>query len=205
MDWSTVIAPIFSAFGLSSAAGMNAYIPLLAVGLLARFGLVKLGGPYALLAENVTLIILSIIAILDFVGDKFPAVDHFLHAAGAFIHPIAGAIVFASQTQAIEGMPPQLSMAAGLVVAGGFHLTRAAVRPVATTTTAGMGNPVLSFIEDVISLLMSMMAIFLPLLGFICFVLMLIAVLLSWRLLRKGFQRMFGKREPNTPNNSATS
>ncbi|MEO7908891.1 MAG: DUF4126 domain-containing protein, partial [Roseiflexaceae bacterium] len=31
------IVSIFSAFGLSTAAGLNAYLPLLTVGLLARY------------------------------------------------------------------------------------------------------------------------------------------------------------------------
>ena len=38
---------IFSAFGLSASAGLNAYIPLLVISLMARFtDLIKLGKPW---------------------------------------------------------------------------------------------------------------------------------------------------------------
>jgi hypothetical protein len=42
-----MLAGIFSAFGLSASAGLNAYIPLLVVALLARYTqLIKLSPPW---------------------------------------------------------------------------------------------------------------------------------------------------------------
>lgn len=61
-------------------------------------------------------------------------------------------------------------MVLGLVVAGGVHATRTAVRPVATATTAGLGNPVVSAVEDVSSLLLSVLAIFIPVLAVLALV-----------------------------------
>src|SRR5689334_1486265 len=90
-----------SGLGLASAAGLNAYIPLLAIGVLGRMGIVHLDGPYAMLSTWTVLIILGVLAIIDFVGDKVPAVDHVMHAIGVVVAPIAGAVVFGSQTHAI--------------------------------------------------------------------------------------------------------
>lgn len=184
-----ILSHLFSAFGLSGAAGLNAYIPLLAVGLLNRLGYLNLAEPYTLLASTPILVVLLILAVLDFVGDKIPAVDHGLHMVGAIIHPIAGAIVFASQSQVIQGMHPALGLLAGMLMAGGLHATRAAVRPVATTTTAGMGNPVVSFIEDATSLMLTLLAIFLPLLALLVLAVLVFFVFKAWRAVRSSMAR----------------
>ena len=190
------LAQIFSAFGLSSAAGLNAYIPLLAVGILGRMGYLHLTGPYAMLTSTTALAILGILAIVDFVADKVPAVDHGVHAIGAFVNPIAGAILFGSQTHAIDHLPPAFGLVAGILVAGSFHATRAAVRPVATATTAGMANPIVSFMEDMVALFLSLLAIFIPILGFLLFLVMIGVVFKSWGAIRKKLARLFGKPQP---------
>jgi hypothetical protein len=181
---------VFSAFGLSSAAGLNAYIPLLAVGLLGRFEYLTLQNPYSILSTTPALLILVALALVDFIADKVPAIDHAVHVVGALVHPIAGAVVFASQQNLISNIHPAIALAAGFVMAGGFHATRAALRPVATTTTAGLGNPVVSFAEDVLSLVMSLLAIFLPILAFVVFVILLLVAARSWRTLRRRFGAM---------------
>lgn len=180
---------LLSAFGLSSAAGLNAYIPLLLVGVLGRFGYVTLEGPYAQLAGTPVLAVLSVLALVDFVADKIPAVDHIVHVVGALVHPVAGAIVFASQNSLINDVHPAVALAAGFVLAGGFHATRAAVRPVATATTAGVGNPVISFAEDVISFLLSLLALLAPLIALVLLLVLLFGVVRAWRAIRRGTVR----------------
>lgn len=162
---------LLSALGLSGAAGLNAYIPLLIVGLLNHFGVggIHLAEPYSMISNPWVMLVIGILGVLDFVGDKIPGVDHALHVAGGFINTAAGAVLFASQT-GVADIPPALSMVLGLVVAGGVHATRTAVRPVATATTAGLGNPVLSAAEDVGSLTLSVLAIFIPVLAVIALV-----------------------------------
>jgi len=189
MDLITTVSNLFSAFGLSSAAGLNAYIPLLAVGLLHRFDYLTLAEPWALLGETATLIVLAALAVIDFVADKVPAIDHVYHTIGAFIAPIAGAVVFASQNSIVGQLHPAVAVAAGLVIAGGFHATRAAVRPVATTTTAGIGNPVVSLLEDAVSALLTLLAFVAPLLAFLLFVVLLVALVGAWRAARRILRR----------------
>lgn len=181
----TSISNLFSAFGLSSAAGLNAYIPLLAVGLLSRFNYITLQGPFDQLGSTLALAVLALLAVIDFVADKVPAVDHVTHVIGSIIHPTAGAIVFASQTNVLTEIHPLLALGAGFVMAGGFHATRAAVRPVATATTAGVGNPVLSFFEDLVALVLSVLAFLAPLVAFILFLVLLLLVVRAWRTVRR--------------------
>lgn len=157
-----------SALGLSTAAGLNAYIPLLAIGLAARYtDLISLNSPYDLLTNPIVLIVIGIFAILDFIGDKIPAIDHILHAVGVIVHPVAGALAFMAANSTTGTIDPTLAAICGLILAGGMHGTRTAVRPVATTMTGGVGNPVISFIEDIVSLVLVILSILVPVLAFV--------------------------------------
>jgi hypothetical protein len=175
-------------FGLSTASGLNAYIPLLAVGLLARFtNLIHLNPPYDLLTHPVVLIVLAVLAVLDFVADKVPAVDHALHLAGLVIHPVAGAILFLAANSSTGTVDPVLAVVCGVILAGGTHVARAAVRPASTVTTAGVANPALSLAEDTVSFLLSVLAILVPVLALVLILLLAVAVFLFLR--RRGRRR----------------
>ncbi|MFC4640464.1 DUF4126 domain-containing protein [Deinococcus hohokamensis] len=173
-----LLSGLLSSLGLSGAAGLNAYIPLLLVGLLARSGVMTLAAPYDLLASPWVLLGIAVVGALDFVGDKIPGVDHALHLLGSVVSTAAGAILFASQAGLAE-VPPGVSLALGLMVAGGVHATRTAVRPVATATTGGLANPVVSTAEDGLSLGLSLLAVFVPALAA---ALLVGIVLLAYRL-----------------------
>lgn len=155
---------LLSALGLSGAAGLNAYIPLLIVGALNHFGFMHLNAPFDIISNPYFMVLVGLLGVLDFVGDKIPGVDHALHVAGTVINTGAGAVLAASQ-MGVADVPPAVSAVLGLMVAGGVHATRSAVRPVSTATTAGLGNPVISAAEDAGSLTLSVLAVFAPLLA----------------------------------------
>lgn len=173
----TGLLSILSAFGLSTAAGLNAYIPLLTVGLLARYtDLIHLNAPYDVVEHPVFLLVVAVLTLLDFIGDKIPAVDHALHLAGMIISPAAGAIVFLAANSSTGAVDPVLAAICGILAAGATHVGRSAVRPVATATTGGVANPVVSAIEDLISLLVSILAVLAPILAIITLALFAIVV-----------------------------
>lgn len=175
-----ILNGLLSSFGLSGAAGLNAYLPLLLVGLLNRFGYVQLDDPYSFISSTPALIGIAVIGALDFVGDKIPGVDHALHLVGGVVNAAAGALLFASQHGLAGHLNPTLALALGFLVAGGVHAGRTVVRPAATTLTAGLGNPVVSAAEDASSLTLSVLAVFAPVLGVLVLLLLL---WLGWRLL----------------------
>jgi hypothetical protein len=179
------IASILSAFGLSTAAGLNAYVPLLVVGLLGRYtSLLNLNEPFSLLSHPAVLLLVAVLALLDFVGDKIPAVDHTLHAAGLIIAPVAGAILFMAANGQAGAVSPLLAAICGVLLAGATHGARASARPLATLGTAGIANPVISFFEDVTSLVLSVVAIFLPVLAFVLVLLFIFFMVVLYRRLR---------------------
>ena len=65
-----------------------------------------------------------------------------------------------------------------MLLAASVHAVKATARPVVTATTAGIGNLVVSIIEDVAALVISLMVIILPILA------LLLMALLAWWLWR---------------------
>jgi hypothetical protein len=159
-----LLTGIFSAFGLSASAGLNAYIPLLVVALLARFtNLIQLSQPWDTLANGWIIALLVVLSVIEFFADKIPAVNHVNDAIQTVIRPVAGAIAFASSAEVITEINPVLSLAAGLIVAGTVHAVKAAaVRPAVTATTGGAGNVPVSIAEDLVSTVLSILAIVVP-------------------------------------------
>jgi uncharacterized membrane protein len=155
---------ILAAFGLSASAGLNAYIPLLVVSLLARFtNLIELSEPWSAMESWWIIGILILLSVVEFFADKIPAVNHINDAIQTFIRPIAGAILFAASANVVTEIHPILSLTAGLLVAGSVHVVKsAAVRPAITATTAGMGDVPVSILEDVISTTLSVLSVVLP-------------------------------------------
>lgn len=155
---------ILAAFGLSASAGLNAYIPLLVVSLLARFtNLVELSEPWSAMESWWIIGILILLSGVEFFADKIPAVNHINDAIQTFIRPTAGAILFAASANVVTEIHPILSLAAGLLVAGSVHVVKsAAVRPAITATTAGLGDVPVSILEDVISTTLSVLSVLLP-------------------------------------------
>ena len=141
IDVASAAGSVLAAFGLAGAAGLNAWIPLLAAGLLDRARLLQLAEPYDVIATTPGLIVLGALFLLDFIGDKVPAIDSLLHAVGSVVHPASGAILFAGPTEAPTDIPSIVLFALGATVAGSLHATRATVRPASATRSAGAPHP----------------------------------------------------------------
>ena len=155
---------IFSAFGLSASAGLNAYIPLLVVSLLAKFTtLIQLSEPWDALTSWWTIGVLILLGTIEFFADKIPAVDHINDVIQTIFRPAAGAILFAASTNTVTNVHPVLSLILGLATAGGVHAVKSlAVRPAVTATTGGLGDAPVSLLEDFVAVAVSILAIVIP-------------------------------------------
>jgi hypothetical protein len=180
-----LLTGIFTAFGLSASAGLNAYIPLLVVGLLARYtNLITLNQPWDTLANPWIILMLCALVIIEMLADKVPAVNHINDLIQTFIRPAAGAIAFAASANVVTDVNPALALAAGLLVAGTVHLTKSGVvRPAVTATTGGAGNVPVSIAEDVTSTVLSIVAVVLPIL--IGTLLVVVASFIVWRIWKR--------------------
>jgi hypothetical protein len=164
--------------GLASAAGLNAYIPILVVGLLARFtSLVDLPSQFSWMSGGWALTIVGVLCAAEVVLDKVPLVDSANDLVMTFIRPAAGGAVMVASTAAgqldsavgtgttLLQDQPWLSWALGIVAALAVHTTKMTIRPVANAGTLGTAAPVLSTTEDFFSLGLSVVAIIAPVLG----------------------------------------
>ncbi len=165
---------VLTGIGLSASAGLNAYIPLLVIGLLGRYThLIQLPSGWMWLDNGWTLIILGVLLAIEVVADKIPAIDSANDVLHTVIRPTAGGLAFgaASESTTVTSDPGSfftshqwVPVAAGVLIAFVVHGTKAAARPVINASTVGTGAPVVSTIEDVFSVVMSVVAIVLPIL-----------------------------------------
>lgn len=180
---------LLTGFGLATAAGLNAYIPLLALGLLARFtDLVALPAAWSWLENGWVMTIVAVLLAIEIVADKVPALDSVNDIVQTFVRPTAGGIVFGSGTAAQTATVTDpgafaqsgqwIPVAIGVVIALVVSLTKSTVRPAANVATAGMAAPVLSTIEDIASVVLVFLAILVPIL------VLLAVVALAWAAVR---------------------
>jgi uncharacterized membrane protein len=169
------VLELLTGIGLATSAGLNAYIPLLVIGVLARYtDLITLPPTWQWLENGWTLVILAILLVIEVVADKIPVVDHINDVVQTVVRPGAGGIAFgaaASSTTVTVQDPGEfftsnqwVPIAAGVVISLVVHGMKAAARPVVNVATAGIGAPAVSATEDAFSVSMSFVAIIFPIL-----------------------------------------
>ena len=177
-----------TAFGLATAAGLNAYIPLFIVALLSRVSsLVTLNEPYDALGSWWVISALAVLMVIEFLVDKIPVADTVNDVIHTVVRPAAGAILFAATTNVI-GLHPVLAAICGVILAGGVHAAKTGGRPVVTAATAGAGNPVVSAVEDAVAFVTALLAVIAPYL-LLAFIVILVSVLLWWYQRRRARRR----------------
>lgn len=183
------LSAILSAFGLSTAAGLNAYVPLLLIAVLGRLGLVTMRAPFDVLTSWWAIAVLSVFLVVEIVVDKVPGADHVNDIVQTFIRPAAGAVLFAISSGVIGEAHPAVALVCGLVLAFGVHATKAAARPVVNASTLGIGAPFVSTAEDIASFVTSLIAVFLPFLVALFVVLLLACAYWVWSRRRRQRQQ----------------
>jgi hypothetical protein len=166
---------ILTGTGLAAAAGLNAYIPLLALGLASRFlDFVQLPPAWAWLSNEWVLVVLGVLLVIEIVADKIPIVDTINDWLQTVVRPAAGGIVFgggASSQTAFVTNPDEffssnqwVPVVVGIVIALVIHLLKAGFRPIVNTVTAGLAAPAVSAVEDAGSVMLTAAALLLPVL-----------------------------------------
>ena len=161
--------------GLATAAGLNAYIPLLVIGVLARWtDLMDTPAGWEWLTNGWVLAVLAVLLALEVVADKVPGVDTVNDVVQTVVRPVAGGIAFGagSSSQTAVVTDPQafvesgrwVPIVIGIVLALTVHGAKATMRPVLNVATVGAGAPVASTVEDATSVGLSFAAILAPLL-----------------------------------------
>lgn len=161
---------------LAACAGLRAWLPLFAVGVSVRLGVLPLGDSFRFLGGNVALTVFAIATVVELLADKIPVVDHALDALSTFLKPVAGMVLAASVMWTVDD--PIVALALGVMVGAPAslvpHTAKATLRGVLSPITAGLAAPVLSVLEDVIAFGLVALAILAPFVvaaGFVLFAL----------------------------------
>jgi len=182
-----MISSLLTSAGLGLGAGINAYATLLVFGIVARWQPALFHDDLArFFATTPVLIVVGILYLIEFVADKVPTVDHVWDIIHTLIRPVAGALV---AWAAVSDRIPHGAVILAAVIAGGAalgsHATKATVRGASTLTTAGLGNPVLSLIEDAFAFINAAIAIFLPWLVILTLIVATVFFVIVYRRLRR--------------------
>lgn len=183
----TWILPALLGLGLASATGLRTFLPLLMLAVAGRFELfgVRLIDQMDWLVSWPAIAALATAAVAEFAGDKIPAVDHALNAVGYVSRPVAGALAAGSVFWAVD---PATAAIAGLIVGApaalALNAAQTGVRVGSTATTGGLGNPLVSLIEDALAFLTVIVAFLAPILIPIVLVVLAVAVFRLARRLR---------------------
>lgn len=178
---------------LAACAGLRAWLPIFAVGVSVRLGVLPLGDSFRFLGGNVALTVFAIATVIELLADKIPVVDHALDALSTFLKPVAGMVLAASVMWTVDD--PIVALALGVMVGAPAslvpHTAKATLRGVLSPITAGLAAPILSVLEDVIAFGLVALAILAPFVvaaGFVLF------ALVTGRFLRKKMTQ-----NPTTP------
>lgn len=183
--------------GLALAAGLNAYIPLLVLGLAGRFlDFVDLPAAWAWLENPWVLGILGVLLVIEIIADKIPVVDSINDWIQTIVRPVSGGIAFgtgSSSGTAVVTDPASfftsgswIPIAIGVLLALVTHGAKMAARPVLNAVTVGTAAPVVSTAEDVGAVTLSILALLLPVLVLVAVAGLIWAIVVIVRRRRRG-------------------
>lgn len=186
-NWISWIPGLMLGVALSAGSGFRIFIPLLISNLAARFGWVDLSENFAWMASDTATIVLLVATVAEIGAYYIPFLDNLLDTIAIPSSVLAGTLL---TSQFLEINDPAIQWGLGLVAGGGVAGTVQAgtslLRLGSTKFTAGAGNGIFSTIENIISSLVSLIAIWLPI---IMGVLSLILVIWIIRKLAKKLRR----------------
>ena len=173
------------AFGvaLAAAVGLRVFLPLLVVAVAARLGFIPLAESFSWLASPVALGMLAVAAVAEMAAYSLPGVDNLLDTLAAPLALVAGTLVVAAPLAELPGwMQWSAAVVAGGGPAGSVQGVTSLLRAKSTVTTGGLANPVVATGEWGGALLLSLLAVAVPVLAV---VLAALGLLLVYRLVRR--------------------
>jgi hypothetical protein len=167
VSWTEVVPAVALAIGLAACAGLRAWLPLLLTGGLVRAEVIEVGQSFSFLASDRALILFGVASVVEIVADKVPAVDHALDAIGTVVRPLAATVLAASGFGSFAD--PLTAVALGAAIGAPTalvpHAGKSVLRAASSALTAGVANPVISVLEDLIALALFVLTVLVPLLA----------------------------------------
>lgn len=165
LTFNTVIELLLG-ISLSAAAGFRVFIPLLVLSGVSVFGHYDLPTDFDWIESMQAFDLFAIASVLEIIGYSIPWFDHALDFLATPAAMIAGTIVAASVA---PDMNPLIQWTLAIVAGGGTagitKLLTNVLRGTSTAASGGLTNPIFAAVELVIATLLSVLAIFFPVLA----------------------------------------
>lgn len=178
--------------GLSAAAGFRIFLPPFLLSLVIKFGNLDLelgGTSFEFFDSEITIFLLGAAVIIETLAYYIPWVDNLLDGVASPAAIIAGTGMTAMLLG--EEMSPilqwSLAIIAGGGVSAGIQGATVVTRGTSTVLTGGVGNPIVSTIENIAALLFALFALILPFLA--AFGAIIILVITTKKVIDKGISK----------------
>lgn len=169
---------------LSAGSGFRIFIPLLISNLAARMGWVSLSDDFAWMASDSATILLVVATIAETGAYYIPFIDNLLDTLALPASVLAGTLL---TSQFLEIHDPVIQWGLALVAGGGVAGTVQAgtslLRLGSSKFTAGTGNGIVSTVENILSSLVSLLAVWLPV------IMGILTLLFAFWILKKLFRK----------------
>jgi hypothetical protein len=184
--------------GLAAACGLRVFLPLFVAAIAVRADLLAVGESFEWLGSNAAIVLFGTATVVEVVGFLVPWVDHALDLLAAPLAAVAGAVLMTSQLlmavpAGAEGVAepllhPALAWSLGIIVgattASGVEAASIAGRLSSSVLTIGWLNPIYGMVETGLSLVVTLMAVWVPIVAGILVLLFLPVLLIAvWRIL----------------------
>ena len=187
MDLTETLLSVALGVGFAAAVGLRVFLPLLVVAIAAWAGKIPLSESFQWLGTWPAVLTLAVATVAEIAAYYLPGVDHLLDVVATPVALVAGSVAAAA---VMTDLPPLVKWTTAIIAGGGAAgLTQglsSLLRLKSAATSGGLGNPIVATGELGGSLLLSLLAIFMPVLGLAVVVLFLwITVRIARRLLRR--------------------
>jgi hypothetical protein len=184
-----LLVELLLGLGLSAAAGLRVFVPLLVMSLAAVVGHLDLPTNFDWAETSQAAIVLAVASFLEIGGYYIPLVDHLLDTVSAPAAVIAGTLITAA---VIPDGHPLWQWTLALIAGGGTAgLTKGAtglLRLISTATSAALANPLLATVELVLAVGLALLAITAPIAaGVVVLGLIGLGLRAAWEFMRRRF------------------
>jgi hypothetical protein len=150
-------------WGLALSSGVNTYLPLFLLALLARFGhVIHLSPRFAWLVSDQAIFILGALALCEILAQKFPVLDNIWDFLHTLLRPLAGALATGATLNTNNTAEIVVAMLMGGTLAAAAHSTKSSLRLMSTSKSYGTANFAISLGEDAGVLTTTLLSVYAP-------------------------------------------
>jgi hypothetical protein len=175
----------------SFAAGLNVYLTVATLGLLARAGIVSLPASLLMLTSWWIIGAAGALFVVEFVADKIPAFDLVWNALQTAVRVPVGALLAFGATVQLSAGKQLLAAALGGAIALAAHSGKTAVRTAVTASPEPFSNIALSLGEDALAVFITWLATRHPIWALTIVISLLAAIVVAVRAVLRALASLF--------------